>query len=292
MNLSNKTTQGAVAIGIAALAAAGAAFAAGHVHGSKAAAASGLSTGSFVSSQAGGGTRADHGPGNGPSDELTVAANYLGVTVANLQTSLQSGKTLAQLADATSGKSKAGLIDALVAAEKTEIAAAVTGGQLTQAQADQITATLTQRFTDLVNGVRPDHGPGGPGGHDGHGPGGGDELTAAASYLGLTAANLQTALESGKTLGQIADATSGKSKAGLVAALVAAEKTELAAAVTAGRLTQAQADQLTTGLTQRFTDLVNGVFTGHDHGHGFGGPPPTAPSGSQFRSSSSGGTHI
>jgi hypothetical protein len=51
-------------------------------------------------------------------------------------------------------------VTALVAAEKTELAAAVKAGKLTQAQADQVTSTLTQRFTDLVNGVRPDHGPG------------------------------------------------------------------------------------------------------------------------------------
>ena len=95
-----------------------------------------------------------------------------------------------------------------------------------------------------MNGTEPEHGPGGPGGHGfGHGPGG-DEFTAAASYLGLTESALATQLQAGKTLAQVADATSGKSAAGLVAALVAAEKTEIAAAVTAGRLTQAQADAI------------------------------------------------
>ena len=51
-----------------------------------------------------------------------------------------------------------------------------------------------------------------------------------------------TELQSGKTLGEVADATSGKSKAGLVAALVADEKSHLAQAVKDGRLTQSQAD--------------------------------------------------
>jgi len=104
-----------------------------------------------------------HGPSDGHGDELAVAASYLGTTAANLLTQLQAGKTLAQVATATSGKTTAGLIAALVAAEKTEIAAAVTAGRLTQAEADQITSTLTQRFTDFVNGVRPSGGPG-PGG--------------------------------------------------------------------------------------------------------------------------------
>ena len=107
-----------------------------------------------------------------------------------------------------------------------------------------------------------------------HGPG--DELDAAASYLGTTAASLLTQLQAGKTLAQVATATNGKSTAGLVAALVAAEKTEIAAAVTSGKLTQAQADQIAPTLTQRFTDLVNGVHPaggpgGFGHGHGGGG---------------------
>jgi ABC-type microcin C transport system duplicated ATPase subunit YejF len=86
-----------------------------------------------------------------------AAAAYLGVTAAQLQSDLQSGKTLAQVGAATSGKTTAGLVAALVAAEKTELAAAVAAGRLTQAQADAIAATLTQRFTDLANGVRPAH---------------------------------------------------------------------------------------------------------------------------------------
>ena len=93
-------------------------------------------------------------------------------------------------------------------------------------------------------------------GHGPGGPGGGDDLAAAATYLGLSQSDLQTALQSGKTLAQVANATSGKSAAGLIDALVAAEKTELAAAVTAGTLTQAQADQ--------FYDDAEGPV--HEHG--------------------------
>jgi hypothetical protein len=216
---------------------------------------------------------APSGGRHGPGDELDAAASYLGTTAASLLTQLQAGKTLAQVATATDGKSTAGLVAALVAAEKTEIAAAVTSGKLTQAQADQITPTLTQRFTDLVNGVHPAGGAGGPGGFGhGHGPGGGgDDLAAAATYLGSTTANLLTQLQAGKTLAQVAAATSGKSTAGLVAALVAAEKTEIAGYVTSGKLTQAQADQMTATLTTRFTDFVNGVRPAGGPGpNGFG----------------------
>jgi hypothetical protein len=214
---------------------------------------------------------ASSGGRHGPGDELDAAASYLGTTTASLLTQLQAGKTLAQVATATSGKSTAGLIAALVVAEKTEIAAAVTAGNLTQAQADQITSTLTQRFTDLVNGTRPAGGPPGPGGF-GHGPGGGgDDLAVAATYLGSTTANLLTQLQAGKTLAQVATVTSGKSTAGLVAALVAAEKTEIAGKVASGQLAQAQADQLTATLTARFTDFVNGVRPAGGPGpNGFG----------------------
>ena len=106
-------------------------------------------------------------------------------------------------------------------------------------------------------------GPRGPG--FGFGRGGG--LSAAAGYLGLSPSQLITKLQSGQTLAQIAEATSGKSVAGLVAAMTAAQKTELDNAVKAGRLTQAQADSLSAALKDRVTAMVNGRF-----GFRFGGP--------------------
>ncbi len=106
-------------------------------------------------------------------------------------------------------------------------------------------------------------------GMDRHGPG--DDLAAAASYLGISTSDLITQLRSGKTPAQVADATSGKSAAGLIAALVAHEKQELADAVSAGKLTQAQADAISANLQQRITDLVNGVLHVH-RPHGFHGP--------------------
>ena len=208
---------------------------------------------------------ATSGERHGPGDDLDAAASYLGTTTASLLTQLQGGKTIAQVATA-SGKSTEGLVAALVAAEKTEIAAAVSSGKVTQAQADQITATLTQRFTDLVNGTLPAGGHPGPGGF-GHGPGGGgDDLAAAATYLGSSTATLLTQLQGGKTLAQVAT-TSGKSTAGLVGALVAVEKTEIAGYVTSGKLTQAQADQVIATLNARFTDFVNGVRPADGPGH-------------------------
>jgi hypothetical protein len=53
----------------------------------------------------------------------------------------------------------------------------------------------------------------------------------AAGYLGLTRAQLRAKLRSGQTLAQIANATSGKSAAGLIAALVSATQQAHAASV-------------------------------------------------------------
>lgn len=211
-------------------------------------------------------------------DDFDAAVAYLGKTAAQVQTDLTAGKTLAQIAAATTGKSTDGLIAALATHEKAEIAAKVTAGTITQAQADAVIPMLTPHFTAFVNGT---DGPSFGGlGHGGHGPGGGhsDELNAAATYLGLTAADLITKVQAGQTLAQIAGATSGKTVAGLVAALVTAEKAELDAAVTAGRITQAQEDAILPTLTATFTAFANG--TGGPHrpggpggGHHFGGHP-------------------
>ena len=177
MNASRNTKIGAIAITAVALVAAGGAFAAGKYHGSKAAVRGGLSVGSYAPSQGTApgrdGRGFGFGGGFGRGDELATAATYLGLSQSALQSDLQSGKTLAQIANATSGKSSSGLIAALVTAQKTKLEAAVTAGTLTQAQADQFTAMLKDRITNMVNGVRPTHGFGGPGGYGGPGGFGG-----------------------------------------------------------------------------------------------------------------------
>jgi hypothetical protein len=166
-----------------------------------------------------------------PAD-LPVAASYLGVSPAQLQTELRSGRTLAQIAAATPGKSEAGLIAALVSARQAKLAA--------------IAAKLPEHVKAEVNRV----------------PGEGAAAVVRA-YLGLTQAQLHSELRAGRTLAQIADDTSGRSAAGLVAALLAARHQRLEAMVAAGKLTQAQLDARAATLQARITRLVNRVPHAH-----------------------------
>lgn len=178
------------------------------------------------------------------------------------------------------------LRSALQGAFSDQLDQAVKDGRLTQQQADQLKQRI--RAGDLPLGGRMGGGPGGPefrhgpfGGPDGpgHGPLG-IGLDAAASYLGLSRADLVRALRSGKTLAQVAG-DQGKSVDGLQQALLDAARARLDRAVANGRLTSAQRDAILRDLRQHVADLVNGRlppmrFRGGppDGPGGPGGPPP------------------
>jgi hypothetical protein len=102
---------------------------------------------------------------------------------------------------------------------------------------------------------------------------GADDVTAAAKALGMTEADVTTAVQGGQTLAQIA-ATKGVAVDTLINAMVAAETTEINDAVKAGTMTQAQADQRLADLKAHETAEVNGTFVGGGHGRGgdHGGP--------------------
>ncbi len=128
----------------------------------------------------------------------------------------------------------------------TALSKLVTAGTLTQTQANAVSSALLA--------AQPAKGPGGPG----HGPGRPAELTAAATALGITDAQLRTELQAGKSIAAVATAK-GVAVQSVINAMVAAAKRDLAAAVTAGRLTQAQADDISSTLVAHITDHVNGV---------------------------------
>jgi hypothetical protein len=180
------------------------------------------------------------------SRELVSAAAYLGVSRAQLSRQLSSGKTLAQVAEASAGKSKQGLIEALESSRRAKLSS--------------VAAALRQRVEHAVER------PGGPGSAQtrlralfatSHGVG-----SLAAAYLGVSAQQLQSELRSGKTLAQLADASTGKSEAGLIAALLAAKQRKLDRALAAGRLTQAKRATRQAHLQRRITRLVQRSFVG------------------------------
>ena len=175
------------------------------------------------------------------------------------------------------GVSTSALTAAIKKAMVDQVEAQVTAGTLTKTQATAIEARLAKADAPLfaLGGGR---GGAGGAGHSQRGVGGGSgSLDAAATYIGITAADLRTQLDAGKTLAAIATAN-GKTVDGLKAALTTAAKTDLDAAVTAGKLTQAQEDQILATLPTRLDAEINQAHSGGP-GDGFpGGPPPASSS--------------
>jgi len=128
--LSSSRTQGLVAAAAVAVAIAAGAFAFTRGSGSAASASPGAASGGAGP----GGVPGFGGPrgrGFGFDTDLTAAAAYLGLTRTKLETSLRSGKALAQVA-AGQGKSEEGLVAALVAAETKGLTAAQKSQRLAQ----------------------------------------------------------------------------------------------------------------------------------------------------------------
>ncbi|MHB8631801.1 MAG: hypothetical protein ACYC9W_07730 [Candidatus Limnocylindria bacterium] len=181
------------------------------------------------------GALADHGPNGAPL--ISAAAAYIGISAADLGTQLASGKSLSDVAVAN-GKTRDGLIAALVAAEQRSIST----------------------FVDQKKGGP---GMGWPGmfGKGGRGERGliGDSEQAAATYLGATVADLETKTDAGQALAAIANATSGKSRDGLIQALVADATAKIERAKTNGTITATRATALEAGLTARITAQVDRI---------------------------------
>ena len=123
---------------------------------------------------------------------LPAAAAYLGVTPVALRTELRSGKSLAQVATAK-GKSVDGLKTALVAAIKTKVDAAKAAGKLDAARADRLLQRAPQLVERLVNAKPRAHAQRAKAARGGL-------LKTAATYLGVTNAQLVTDLRAGKSL--------------------------------------------------------------------------------------------
>ena len=145
------------------------------------------------------------------------------------------GLGLAVPALADTGGSSGSAVDRITEA----LSGLVSDGSITQEQADEVASTLDEA---------------GIGGHGGGHRGGGFDLSAAATALGMTEDELRTALETdGTTLADVAG-EQGVEVDALVDALVTAQQERIAAAVEDGRLTQEQADERLADLEERVTE--------------------------------------
>ena len=161
------------------------------------------------------------------------------------------------------GVERSKLDDALQKAASARVDAALAAGRITQAQADEMKQRIEAGDGLFLAGPW-------MGGHPGH-----HELhsLAAASYLGLTEAELRTQLESGKSLADVAKAQ-GKSVDGLKKALVFDVKAKLDQAVKDGKITAAQRNEMLARFEEHVDDLIAGVRPagpgpgGLWHGHG------------------------
>jgi hypothetical protein len=181
--------------------------------------------------------------------DVGVSAGYLGVSRAQLASDLHSGRTLAQVANATSGKSAEGLLEALVSAKKSKLAGAA--------------ESLTQRVTVEINRAGgPDRSAAAPASTLAR-RGAPGLLGSAASYLGLTPKHLRAQLRSGTSLARLASTTPGRSAAGLIDALAKPKKARLAALVSAGKLTKAKQAKRLGRLSKRLTRVSDQKFAKH-----------------------------
>ena len=170
---------------------------------------------------------------------MRLSGEYLGLTKEQLAEQLRSGKSLGQIADATPGKSKDGLVEFLVRHANARIDEAIKNGRITEEQGAKLkahAATFIERFVNKTWNQRPrQQRP-----VDARGVVR-DVRGTASAYLGIDGRALREQLRSGKSLGEIAQATAGKSKSGLVAALTTAANTTIDKAVAEGQMTAEQA---------------------------------------------------
>ena len=185
---------------------------------------------------------------------LAVGGTGAGIAATQIRSS-SSDESKAIVSDAAQqlGVQPDQLSKALKTAMEKQVDAAVAAGRITKAQGDALKQRIESNDFPLFGPF-----PLGFGSHFGffghHGfPG----LDAASSYLGLTESQLDSKLESGKTLAQVAK-DQGKSVDGLVAAMKADLKQKLDRAVSDGRITKSDENKALSDADQRLKNLVNG----------------------------------
>jgi len=185
-----------------------------------------------------------------------ASAKYLGLTVADLKTKLP-GTSLGAIADKTAGKSRAGLVADLQNTVNAAIDSALAANKITKDQSDKAKADAPGQIAKFVDHVYEQRTPKTTTRALKVTEFVGDVFGAARDYLGIAQADLTKALRDGKSLGDIANATAGKSKDGLVAELTTAANAKIDKAKTDGKITADQATALKSQVGAAVTMLVD-----------------------------------
>jgi len=216
----------------------------------------------------------------GAAAALAVGGAGAGVAATKLanQSPAAESKVIVDAAAENLGVEPQKLSAAIKKALQDRVDAAVAAGRLTKAQGEELKQRIASDEFPLFgppalgSGFAPPH----PFFHG---------LDAAATYLGLTEAELRARVNRGNTLAEIAKAE-GKSTEGLKAALRQEERAKLDAAVSAGRLSKAEEQRVLSDLERRIDELVDAQlrerFREHHGRFGFRGfdrrtPPGAVP---------------
>jgi polyhydroxyalkanoate synthesis regulator phasin len=191
---------------------------------------------------------------------MGLSVEYLGLTKDQVGEALRAGTSLSALANETSGKSRQGLIDLLVERVTARVDQAVADEKVTPEQADRFTAGLAERIAKFVDHVyekkqpkdrdkerKKDQSKERNKDRDKEQAKPvkvqaflGDLMKAAALYFDIERGEIVRQLAQGKSLGEIAGGTEGKSRDGLVDALTESANENVDAVVAKGRITVAQ----------------------------------------------------
>jgi hypothetical protein len=214
---------------------------------------------------------------------LQDAATTIGVTEQVLETDLQSGETIAQVAIAHDTTAQ-NVITALVGDATTAIDNLVSSGKITSNQASRMESNLTQMVTTFVNQTRPATAPSVNLGGSGEQA----ALKAAATTIGVSASTLESDLAAGQSVAEVASAHN-VSAASVISAVTTAVDSQISSLESSGKLTSAQASTLTSEVSSRVTDWVDGTYPGWpfgpfgssrggSRGHWSGASPSPSPS--------------
>lgn len=188
---------------------------------------------------------------------LEESAKYLGLAAGELKTKLP-GTSLGAIADKTPGKSRAGLVADLGSTVNAAIDKLLAAGKITKDQSDKAKAEAPGQIAKFVDHVyeqrspkttttRPEKVTAFVG----------DVFAVAREYLGLSQADLTTALRDGKSLGEIANATPGKSRDGLIGQLATVANAKIDKAKADGKITADAATALKAQVGTAVTALVD-----------------------------------